>query len=345
MEEHRRGSKSHIQPVTTLDADYDDAEYDTLHQDPRGDDILDDSEFFTTWMGKPSMMNDLCMFLAANQGVQTAVHVVSSLIGRWTCWKANWETETLRSFLEVLVWTSVTAVAYSIHRDALWAAQIGLTVGIAMSICDEVFVAGARSLLESIEQLPNGAALLRKWGFDVRSSVDKDAKTVTTTSSQDVQLIKNVVFGALALEAIRHVYLSSTQDVQHFSAVTTAMGVAFVVIGELFCLWLPTRQLGLTVQSRWTNISENWQNHFVRSLVEVTCWLLCLLYVYATTASIGNAVLWSSVLGVGFCIIGGLDPLDAKDSSVYVSSYWAQWAGHGWLDTAEMLLSIVPKVE
>ncbi|RHY23239.1 hypothetical protein DYB25_008431 [Aphanomyces astaci] len=346
-------SESHAQAVSTLDADYDDNQYDTLYEDPRGDDILSQSPFFNSWMQYPNLTSQLYLDVASNRVIQVGFHVVSSLVRRWTCWQLNWKTETLRSFLEVLVWTSVTAVAYSVHHDVLWAAQIGFSVGLAMSICDEVFVAGAKSAFQWIQQDPHSALVLQRWGFDVGTpaplSVDK-GMSVKPASSDDVLLIKNVIFGAMALESLRHVYLGSTHDIQQFAGLATAMGVAYVLVGELFCLWLPTRRLGLTVQSRWTHIPENWNAHFLRSLVEVTCWVASLVYVYCTTASVVHAVGWSSVLGIGLCIAGGLDPLTHSSASSadddVVSTYWSRWAGgSAWMDCASALLSLDQKVD
>ncbi|RHY32808.1 hypothetical protein DYB32_002228 [Aphanomyces invadans] len=341
-----------MQAVSTLDADYNDEGYTTLYEDPTGDDILSQSTFFHSWMRHPNVASQFYLDLAGNPAVQVGVHVVSSLVRRWTCWQLNWKTETLRSFLEVLVWTSVTAVAYSIHHDVLWAAQIGFSVGLAMSICDEVFVAGAKSAFHWIQQDPHGALLLQRWGFEVATSaphsVDK-GMAVKPASSDDVLLIKNVIFGALALECLRHVYLNTTHDIKQFAMLATAMGVAFVMVGELFCLWLPTRRLGLTVQSRWTNVPQNWNAHFRRSVFEVTCWVASLVYVYSTTASVVHAVGWSSILGVGLCIAGGLDPLTTCPSCTdddIMSSYWSKWAGgSGWMDCASALLSLDRKVD
>ncbi|KAF0689575.1 Aste57867_18994 [Aphanomyces stellatus] len=334
---------SRAQAVSTLDSDYDDSEYETLYADPRGSDLLKRSNFFNEWLRRATLSSPLWFTVAGNRTVQVTCHVANSLVQRWTNWQLNWQKETLRSFLEVLVWTSVTAVAYSIHRDVLWAAQIGFSVGLAMSICDDVFVAGAKAMFQTIQQDSNGAALLRQWGFDVPAPTKASSKmtSIHARSGDDVLVIKNVIFGALALETMRHVYLASTQDIQRFAGLTTAMGVAFVCMGELFCLWLPTRRLGLTVQSRWTNVAENWHAHFRRSLLEVTCYVLCLAYVYLTTASVAYAVLWSSLLGIGLCIVGGLDPLD--EDAAYVSSYWSHWGGSGWMDCAALLVSLSPK--
>jgi hypothetical protein len=327
-----------------------DDEYDILYPDPQGTDILNDSDHVTQWLPPIGCSNDAIMELSARQPVQVCVSMVSTLIRRVTYCRFNWETETLRSFLEVLTWTSVTAVTYSIHSDWLWAVQMGFSVGLVMSVCDEVCFTGARSLYQWImTQHPSGVEFLYQCGFDVAlpRSAKRYKSNIITCSSDDISLIKTVVFGALSLESLRHVYLASTQDVQRFALLSTVMGVAFVIMGELFCLWLPTRRLGLTVQSRWTKIPLNWRAHFTRSLFEVSCWTLCLLYVYWSTASIGTAILWSSLLGILLCLVNGIDeatPCRAAtlETHFYISPYWDQWAtGSISLDAAHVLARII----
>ncbi|KDO25224.1 hypothetical protein SPRG_09473 [Saprolegnia parasitica CBS 223.65] len=280
-------------------------EYDILYPDPRGRDIMDNSAFLADWI--PDVPKDPTLAFTSSLPVQVTVQVASSLVRRVTYCRFNWKTETLRSFLEVLSWTSVTGVAYSLHRDWLWAAQIGFLFGLVMSICDEVCITGARLLLHRIVAHPDARLLLQRAGFDVATH-----KRPSSAGNDEAVAIKNVVFGAMALETVHQLYLSTSENIQSFAILTATMGVAYVLMGEVFCLWLPTRRLGLTVQARWTRIPKNWQVHFQRSLLEVTCWVACLSYVYSTTASLYSTVGWSSLLGSALCILGGLDPLDAN---------------------------------
>ncbi|OQR87038.1 hypothetical protein ACHHYP_09600 [Achlya hypogyna] len=311
------------------DGEYDSAdEYEILYPDPRGHDIVNDSDFFANWI--PDMTKDALLQFTSSLPVLATAQVASSLVRRITYCRFNWKTETLRSFLEVLSWMSVTAVAYGLHHDWLWAAQIGFLFGLVMSVCDEVCLTGTRFLLHRLVAHPNARAALHSAGFDVSTH-----KRPSGSSSDEVALIKNVVFGAMALETVHQLYLSTSENIQSFALLTATMGVAFVLMGELFCLWLPTRRLGFTVQARWTRIPENWTSHFTRSVVEVSAWVACLAYVYSTTASIYATVGWSSLLGSALCVVNGLEPLDSAEAANDddLSPYWAAWGSNHWVVT------------
>ncbi|OQS00370.1 hypothetical protein THRCLA_05980 [Thraustotheca clavata] len=312
-----------------------DDEYEVLCRDPRGQDILEESMFFESWM--QGRMGDGLLAFTSSGPVLLGSKIVSSLIRRVTYCRFNWKTETLRSFLEVLCWISITMVTYSVHQDWLFAVQIGFLFGLVTAVCDDVCITGAKSIIDRILAHSEAKHVLGKCGFDVY-----DTKRSSGTSSDEVVYIKNFVFGAMALATVHQLALNSSQNISSFAFLTSVIGVAYAVMGELFCLWRPTRRLGLTVQARWTRIPENWSTHFARSFCELSLWIACLSYVYSTTSSIYSTIIWSSLLGSVLCVVNGLDPLDPQsDDKEEISQHWTLWSSSHWtMDLASKLTSL-----
>ncbi|DAZ92802.1 TPA: hypothetical protein N0F65_011775 [Lagenidium giganteum] len=314
-------------------------EYEVLcPSDRKTKKILAHSEYYDKFMPHATPVAESLLAICGSFPVRMAPVVLSALVRRFTEVRFNWETKTLQSFLEVACWVSVTYVAYTIYHDVLWAFQLGTFVGALMSICDEVMLHFARGLARVIRNQPGGGDALQRLGFDV----PKDGKA--PTDGQEVLPIKNCVFGYLGIVTIRAIW-AHFHDVKHFALVTAAVGVAFVVTGEFFCLWLPTRRIGLTLQSRWTQVAHNWRVHFVRSLIELLCWTLTTAYLYWTTQCFLHALQVGTLVAVAVCLSSGLKELpnrftnDELASSDYM--YWQEHAaGDIFLTISETLVKI-----
>ncbi|GMF16216.1 unnamed protein product [Phytophthora lilii] len=244
--------------------------------------------------------------------------VAAALVQRFTDVRFNWATKTLQSFLEVVCWTSVTYAAYSLYGDVLFALQLGTFVGAVMSVCDEVVLQFVRGLARVIRNQPGGGDLLQRLGFDV----PKNGKA--PTDGQEITLIKNLVFGYLGVVAVRSLW-ENFHDVKFFALLTACTGVAFVVTAEFFCLWLPTRRVGLTLQSRFTQVSRNWQVHFVRSLVEMLCWTLSTCYFYYSSEDFWWAFRVGTLVAVGVSLSSGLDHLADIDINQIEKNEYGFW--------------------
>ncbi|POM66091.1 F-box protein [Phytophthora palmivora] len=300
-----------------------DGEYEILYP---GDDatreILDDSDYYNKFMPHTDALSESVLRFCGSFPVRMAPLIATSLVQRFTDARFNWATKTLQSFLEVVCWTSVTYATYSLYGDMLLALQVGTFVGAMMSVCDEVVLQFVRGLALVIRNQPGGGDLLQRLGFDV----PKNGKA--PTDGQEITLIKNLVFGYLGVVAVRSLW-ENFHDIKFFALLTACTGVAFVVTAEFFCLWLPTRRVGLTLQSRFTKVQRNWQEHCFRSFVEMLCWTMSTSYLYYSSNDFWWAFRVGTLVAVGVSLSSGLDHLadiDINKSEKAEYGFWEERA-------------------
>ncbi|KAE9218037.1 hypothetical protein PF005_g8419 [Phytophthora fragariae] len=283
------------------------SEYEILYPgDDATQEILSDSDFYAKFMTSADTLSETVLRLCGSFPVRMAPLVARALVQRFTDARFNWATKTLQSFLEVVCWTSVTYATYSLYGDVLLALQVGTFVGAMMSVCDEIVLQFVRGLARVIRNQPGGGDLLQRLGFDV----PKNGKA--PTDGQEITLIKNLVFGYLGVVAVRSLW-ENFHDVKFFALLTACTGVAFVVTAEFCCLWLPTRRVGLTLQSRFTKVRRNWQEYWVRSMVEMLCWTLSTSYFYYSSEDFWWAFRMGTLVAVGVSLSSGLDHLADVD--------------------------------
>jgi hypothetical protein len=226
--------------------------------------------------------------------------------------------------MEVAVWLSVTYAAFSMYNDFLFAFQVGTFVGALMSICDEMMLHFVRGLARVIRNQAGGPELLQQLGFDV----PKNGKAAT--DGHEVSLIKNLMFGYFGVVVLRSLW-DNFHDVKHFALLAAAAGVAFVVTAEFFCLWLPTRRIGLTLQSRFTKIQENWREHAFRSFVELVCWMASTLYFYYSSDDFMASLQLGTLVAVAVCLSSGLEELPdivSSDENKFRLGEYTFWQDH-----------------
>ncbi|KAF1334493.1 hypothetical protein FI667_g1938, partial [Globisporangium splendens] len=280
-----------------------DSEYEVLWQsDAATRKILDQSEFFDKFMPHGDVVSESLLQFCGSFPMRMAPIVFASLVHRFTDIRFNWETKTLQSFMEVAVWLSVTYAAFSMYNDFLFAFQVGTFVGALMSICDEMMLHFVRGLARVIRNQAGGPELLQQLGFDV----PKNGKAAT--DGHEVSLIKNLMFGYFGVVVLRSLW-DNFHDVKYFALLAAAAGVSFVVTAEFFCLWLPTRRIGLTLQSRFTKIQENWREHGFRSFAELVCWMASTLYFYYSSDDFMASLQLGTLVAVAVCLSSGLDDL------------------------------------
>lgn len=302
-----------------------DSEYERLWQsDASTRKILDASEFYDKFMPHGDAVSESLLQFCGSFPIRMAPIVFSSLVRRFTDIRFNWETKTLQSFMEVAVWTSVTYVAFSMYNDFLFAFQVGTFVGALMSICDEMMLHFVRGLARVIRNQRGGRELLEQLGFDV----PKNGKAAT--DGHEVSLIKNLVFGYLGVVVLRSLW-EHFHDVKYFALLAAAAGVAFVITAEFFCLWLPTRRIGLTLQSRFTKIQENWNEHACRSLVELLCWTMSTMYFYYSSEDFFSSLQLGTLVAVAVCLASGLEDLPdivSSDENKFRMGEYTFWQDH-----------------
>ncbi|TMW65932.1 hypothetical protein Poli38472_003697 [Pythium oligandrum] len=315
----------------------DSEEYETLHpSDSKTQQILAQSEFYGKFMPSTDRVSESLLQFCSSFPVRMGPVILASLVRRFTDARFNWATKTLQSFLEVTCWVSVTGAAYSLYHDWMFALQVGTFVGALMSVCDEVVLQFVRGLARVIRNQHGGSELLEKLGFDV----PKNGKA--PTNGHEVELIKTLVFGFLGVVVIRSLW-ENFHDVKYFALLTAAAGVAFVVTAEFFCLWLPTRRVGLTLQSRFTKIRENWQDHPLRSFVELMTWLAATSYFLYKSDDFLLSLQLGTVVAVAVSLVSGLEELPTIVSSDEIGEYsvWQTRASSDpFLSVAKGLVSV-----
>jgi delta8-fatty-acid desaturase len=80
--------------------------------------------------------------------------------------------------------------------------------------------------------------------------------------------------------------------------------LAFVLAGELFISWEPTRSAGIILQQRVVDTIPNWRHHFLRSFVELGCWSGVTCGTFALTDDIPTAINLGTLSGI-FVILAG----------------------------------------
>eukprot|EP00644_Phytophthora_capsici_P015571 jgi/Phyca11/536989/estExt2_fgenesh1_pg.C_PHYCAscaffold_700035 len=296
-----------------------DSEYEILY--PGNDatqEILSDSEYYGKFMPKTDALSESVLQFCGSFPVRMAPLIATALVQRFTDVRFNWATKTLQSFLEMVCWTSVTYATYSLYGDILLALELGTFVGAMMSVCDEVVLQFVRGLARVIRNQPGGGDLLQRLGFDV----PKNGKS--PTDGQEITLIKNLVFGYLGVVAVRSLW-ENFHDVKFFALLTACTGVAFVVLAEFFCLWLPTRRVGLTLQSRFKQVRRNWEEHSFRSLAEMLCWTLSTSYLYYSSEDFWWAFQLGTLVAVGVSLSSGLDHLADIDINQIEKTEYGFW--------------------
>lgn len=271
--------------------DTDDTEYDILYPKNQVASLLAESSFYTRYC-VPSN-EEWYYHLSSSSPICWLEKILTMLLDRFTNVRANWQKQTLRSFLELGCWACVTYGSWKAYGDILWAIEFGTFIGMIMSICDEVVAEIGRYLFEIMMQYPEGRHSLRSMGFD--------GKTIYEQQSE-VTVFSTILFGTLGF-----ITMSSMMN-PYFTMYMAAVGTAFFTVGQLFALWLPTRQIGLTIQSRWTNIHENWTSHFKRSCMELISWIGTSCWIYSVTQhNIFLSVQLSALMGIAICLMTSLE--------------------------------------
>lgn len=320
----------------------DEEEYELLYPSAEATErVLSSSEFYAHVMPKNTdTLSEALLAFCGSFPVRAGPQILSSLVLRFTDARFNWETKTLQSFLELTCWLSVSLASYSLTDDWLFALQVGTLVGAVMSVCDEIVLHFVRGLARVIRNQPGGGDVLQRLGFDVPT----DGKA--PTDGQEVLLFKNLVFGYLGVVAVRALW-ANFHDVQRFALLTAGTGVAFVVTAEFCCLWLPTRRVGLTLQSRFTRVRANWSAHPQRSLAELLCWILATMYFYHSSQHLVSSLQLGTLVAVAASLASGLEDLPDIVSSDDIPSqrgeleYWRdRAAGDAFMAIASGIVSV-----
>ncbi len=287
-----------------------DDEYLTLYakhhvMDAQTKDVLESSDYYTKYLasGIDHSHHVMGEFLMAIAQTWAGSNVSASLVDRLTIpgieW--NWKTQTLRSFLEIMCFIAVTSASYQAYSNILLALQIGTLFGTCMCLCDD-------AVLSLLKDMTNHVFLAALTSSNVYDTVERPLVP-----------FKTIVFGFVGWTSILSIL---NHDSGHHDSgemlttcvITVVIGVVCFSAAEVFCLWLPTRRLGLTVQNRWLKMRTNWATWPRRSSLESITWTLCCgvcwMSCYRGELSLVQTFYSCMVVGMGISIIGGIDEDD-----------------------------------
>lgn len=136
----------------------------------------------------------------------------------------------------------------------------------------------------------------------------QDAKTMT-----DVNMVKYeqadvcITYGSVTLLALfGHGALQTIYEHCHNVGIACLLaataGCVLVTVSKLIQLWTPMRHAGFAMQMRITNTVENWQTYPVRSAIESTFWVGCLIGTYETVGSFTFALQVATFAGIVICL-------------------------------------------
>lgn len=280
--------------MTSADEDEEEM-YDVLFPKREIDVILNQSDFYSSVCPKPTIFGEALYRVSSSLPMRGLEKVSTLLLHRFTNIRYNWQTQPLRSFLELVCWISVMYASLNAYGNLIWAIQFGTLVGMFMSICDEIAEELCQSLLYFLTQHSEGRHVLKVIGFDLT----KDGRLIDGT--KELNVFTTLLFGSIGVAIMT--------NLPDFTIYMATVGTALVISGQLFAMWLPTRRIGLTIQSRWTNMEENWTCHFWRSLIELVCCLGSMIAIYIATHNFFLSVQLSAWAGIIICLLTELEPI------------------------------------
>ena len=208
--------------------------------------------------------------------------VGNMVIARVTRTRENWQTDTLRSFIETGCFINVLFQAYNFTENILFAVVVGTLAGIFMVLCGEAF----KNLLQSAE-------------VELR-------RTTGTKGVFSNDAFAFVYVGAVTVVIFIGHHIRVAKDVGTAICLATATGVAFTTATQLFVAWRPTRNFGKALQRRILNTQQNWADKPVRSGMECGFFLGFIYGSYALSQSLVCAMLVGTLAGILVCTVGDL---------------------------------------
>jgi len=212
-------------------------------------------------------------------------------IQRVTHTRSNWDTDTLRSVGEVGIWLGVVWSTFQKSDGGVGGIMLSLIAGT---------IAGC--LLAIMGDLLQGT--LRSFtGYRYQ-----DAKTKTDVNNVNSdQRDMCITYGAVTLLALfGHGALQNIYEHCHNVGIACLLaataGCVLVTVSKLIQFWTPMRHAGFTMQLRITNTVENWQKYPVRSAIESTFWVGCLIGTYETVGSVTFALQVATFAGIVICL-------------------------------------------
>jgi hypothetical protein len=173
------------------------------------------------------------------------------LIGRVVDAGHNWDTEMLRSFIELFCSLSVVFLSYTSTQRLLASLLGGVLSGSAVIYCGELLTEPCRQLEDALRR--------SSWGEAERASLAQQKRRIGCS----VTVLCLFAWGALRL------IFDYTSRILVASTVASLMLFAMHVVSKLLTAWPPTKSFGEVLQDRLLQPAANWAAHPLRSAIEL----------------------------------------------------------------------------
>ncbi|DAZ96786.1 TPA: hypothetical protein N0F65_005784 [Lagenidium giganteum] len=194
--------------------------------------------------------------------------------------KQNWVDHPVRSFVEFGCFLGVIYGSNAIYHDLFVAVQCGSLSGLLVTLIGE--------------QVRSHAVVPPQQDSDVEQ---------TKVLPLPVMSLLGLV-GAIAFNII----YTHLRSIEVAFVVATMSGVAFVVLGDMFVIWKPTRKVGLILQERILYIRYNMKIHPVRTWTELAlcAWSSYVSYTFLWPGDLLVAIQVGTTSGMMSCVCGEL---------------------------------------
>jgi|Transcript_55959 delta8-fatty-acid desaturase len=212
----------------------------------------------------------------------------SKLIRRVTHTRENWETDMLRSFLEVGIWLGVIWYTYRQSGGGCFGLVTALTcstlAGCLLAITGDMITGTLRNLDKKTRY------------EDVSDKFLCDSGSNLCITSGSLMLL--ALYGHGAMQIIyKHCH-----DFFVACVLAASAGLLLLMVSKLIQFWRPMRHVGYTMQARIMNTNENWKKYPVRSSIESTFWGGILIGTYTLDGNFSIAMQVSIFSGIVICL-------------------------------------------
>ena len=184
--------------------------------------------------------------------------------------KENWSLHPVRSFIEVGVWMGVIYGSYAMYHNVLVAVHVGTISGTVVILSGEAFKYWYSPALTETPEVEPNVPLMALLG----------------------------ILGAMVFDTI----YTHLHRIEIAFLLATLTGSAFLVIGDLFACWRPTRVMGCILQDRIAKCRQNTRNHPIRTGIEISSCLVVLYTSFGLTGSLLTAIKIGTATGIVICL-------------------------------------------
>ncbi|TDH65198.1 hypothetical protein CCR75_009609 [Bremia lactucae] len=265
------------------------------------------------------LMGGILLISSAGACYLSVCHILLSLpgakyVGELLLDRSNpcsWPREKRRLFLEVCMWMASVLSLYTASHSG-WIAIGAGAIAAAVLACISDFLAAFLHLLETKLDFQQTRGIGGMLWLKVALSYGSVGYIVSDTG----QKLHDFVFG---LEATQQQVQSVDQLVFNYLLISL-VGASLVIASELLLLCAPTRRAGIILQNRIVEARKNWEQHLLRSLIEVSGTCGATILYYSTTKDMLLSLQVGTCCGVLLILSSELDASVGRSRFIRLSS-------------------------